>query len=309
MIATEARAWAPGKLILAGEHAVVYGHPAIAAAVSLGTTVRLVRRAGPSAVETCTAQSRQGAEAVADDPRLLPALMAVLPLEGVGVHIHTDLPVGRGMGSSAALAVALVRALARLEGRQASAAECHERGFLIERVFHGAPSGLDHTVSSLGGAILYRRLPQGIEHHALALPDLSLVVLDTGVQGNTAALVAQVAAQRPGVDPVLAEIGALALEVQAALCGPDPAMAAPLAGPLLTYNHDLLRGLGVSTPALDHAVELAITHGAAGAKLAGAGGGGVVLALMDGPAEPLIAAAHAAGFHAFPARIAPPEHP
>ena len=89
MIVAEASAWAPGKLILAGEHAVVYGHPAIAVAVSLGTTVRLVRRAGPTEVAGCTASVAD--EAIQGDPRLLPALLAVLPAEGIGVHIHTCL--------------------------------------------------------------------------------------------------------------------------------------------------------------------------------------------------------------------------
>lgn len=304
-----ASAWAPGKLILAGEHAVVYGHPAIAFAVTLGTTVQLARRPGHTEVEGCTAADAEGAHLIEADPRLLTALRAALPEQGLGVHIHTDLPVGRGMGSSAALAVALVRAVARLEGREAAAAECQARGFEIERVFHGAPSGLDHTVSSLGGGLLYRRGPDGVRWTRLSLPALSLVVIDTGAPGDTAEMVAGVRARRPAVDPVLDAIGALVPRVEAALGQADPSAAARAVGPLLTENHRLLARLGVSTPALEAAVALALDHGATGAKLAGAGGGGVAIALLDGPPDRLLAAARAAGFGAFPAQISPPESP
>ena len=292
-----ATAFAPGKLILAGEHAVVYGHLALAVAVDRGTRVRVWRRPGPSGLDV-------GSDL--DDPRLVPALAAILPQEGVGVQIWSDLPIGRGMGSSAALAVALVRALAELEGRCAGHDECVARGFAMERVFHGTPSGLDHTVSSLGGCIAYRRGPGGVEVERVIAPTLSLVVLDSGSAGDTAALVGGVASRRPGIDPVLAEIGALAAEVRALLLAvSDPDEAARQLGPLLFENHRLLQKIGVSTPALDGLVELARDAGATGAKLAGAGGGGVVLALIAGDPAPLLAAAAAQGVNAFPARLAP----
>ena len=109
-----AAGFAPGKLILSGEHAVVHGHLAIALAVDRGTTVRLEARDGPTHIATSTIS----------DARLDRAIAAMLPAAGLAVHIATDLPVGRGMGSSAALSIALVRARAALEGRVASAEEC-----------------------------------------------------------------------------------------------------------------------------------------------------------------------------------------
>ena len=95
-----ASAFAPGKLILMGEHAVVYGHPALAMAVDRGMTVNLVEREGPTRLD----------EVWIDDDRLQSALDAVLPPEGIGVRLENSLPIGRGMGSSAALAVALAKA-------------------------------------------------------------------------------------------------------------------------------------------------------------------------------------------------------
>jgi mevalonate kinase len=275
-----------GKLILCGEHAVVYGHPALAMAVDRGTTVRLTPRPG-------TLEARGD---IVDD-RLIPALRTVLPADGWQVDIATDLPVGRGMGSSAALAVALIRAESASRGHTPSVDEVFERAFAVERVFHGNPSGLDHAVSARGGLLRYRRGPPP-SFEPLPLPSWRLVVLDSGVAGDTKQLVAGVASRRPTVDADLDRIGELVLEATAALDDPQAL------GPLLTENHGLLRRIGVSTPQLDDLVALALKAGAVGAKLAGAGGGGVVLALVEDP-EPVLRAAAAAGVPAFPTRPVP----
>lgn len=295
--ATGAEAFAPGKLILAGEHAVVYGYPAIAVAVDRGTRVRARRRPGPSRVEASTLVTPEGAERPfpADD-RLEPALATVMPADGVGLALWSNLPIGRGMGSSASLAVAAVRALGTLAGQPADLQTCITRGFAVERLFHGTPSGLDHTVSARGGVNWYRRAgPDGaLELRQLAPRPLSLVVLDSGSAGNTAELVAGVRARRPGVDPLLERIGALVGELESALAGDDLGSI----GALLTENHRLLAQIGVSSPMLDELVALALSAGAVGAKLAGAGGGGVVFALVREP-EPVLRAAHQRDISAF----------
>lgn len=287
-----ARGRAPGKLILFGEHAVVYGHPALALAVDRGTTVELELEPGP----------RRLVAGPMADPRLEAALDLLLPAQGLSIRIETELPVGRGMGSSASLAVALVRARALAQGRRASLEECIEEGFRVERVFHGQPSGVDHTVCARGGAVRYRRGAEGLCIESLALGPLPLVVLDTGRAGHTGALVAAVAARRPAVDPILAEIGALVER-----CVPLLAEGAlPALGEAMTENQALLRALGVSAPENEALVAFALAQGALGAKLAGAGGGGVVLALHPQPAW-LLDAAREAGISAFPVSPAPSE--
>ena len=276
-----------GKLILCGEHAVVYGHPALALAVDRGTAVALVGRTGPTGLVSGVA-----------DQRLAEVLRAVLPAEGLGVSIVSDVPIGRGMGSSAALAVALIRAKAALRGESLSPEQVFEKAFAVERVFHGNPSGLDHAVAARGGLLRYRRISSGTgSFESVPTPQWSLVVLDSGVCGDTRELVAGVASRRPRMDPVLDRIGGLVDRAGEVLA--DPAAL----GPLLTENHALLREIGVSTPTLDDLVDLALSAGAYGAKLSGAGGGGVVIALVDDPARVLGAAARA-GVTAFACRVA-----
>ncbi len=272
-----------GKVILLGEHSVVYGHRAIAAAVSRRTRVVLTPRGGPTSL---------GDSAIRDD-RLAQALDVALPDWGYRVDIETDLPVGCGMGSSAALTIALLRARASAEGRPANFSWLHREGFAVEAVFHGTPSGLDHAVSALGGAVLYRRdeAPEPI-----AMPPVTAVVLDTGIAGDTAQLVAQVNAGRPGNESLLQRLGHLVedraphLEDTAAL------------GAAMNEAHSVLAELGVSTPLLDELVELARRHGAQGAKLSGAGGGGIVLALVEDPGS-LLRAAKRRGLRALPCTL------
>jgi mevalonate kinase len=277
---------APGKLILSGEHAVVYGYRAVAAAVSLCTRVEVNVRPGPSGVDT---------SAIIDD-RVWPALATIVPADGVGVTITSDLPVGCGMGSSAALAIATLRALAALEGREPSFEELFERGFFPERVLHGNPSGVDHAVSALGRVVVYRRRdPPEILPIDVPKP-LLLVVADTGSPGDTAKMVAGVRDRAPTAE--LRSIGALTEMVAAHLQrGEDP-------GALFTENHRLLRRIGVSTPRLDHACAAMVDAGATGAKLAGAGGGGVAIGVVDPDTEARVRAAVAGlGMRTFGVRV------
>lgn len=267
-----------GKVLLCGEHAVVHGHPAIALAVDRKTRITLRRTGGPTRIE-----SAHG------DPRLLDALGPLLPPTGLHLTVATDLPVGRGMGSSAALAVALTRARARLGSKHLTPQQIYDVAMPIERAFHGNPSGVDVAVSTWGGCLWFQP-GDPPERVALQMGRWRLVVLDSGQSGDTRRLVAHVATLQ--ADDTLARIGALVHKARAAL------LDATVLGPLLTENHRLLTSLGVSTPELDGLVTLALDAGAHGAKLSGAGGGGIVIAVVDDPA-PVLAAARAAGVTAF----------
>jgi len=279
---------APGKLILLGEHAVVYGHPAVAAAVDLRSTVTLTPAVGATRIRRSSFQ----------DQRLQRAVARALPPEGLAVDISSELPPGRGMGSSASIAVAMVRAAASLRGERPDRATLFERSLELERIFHGEPSGVDNAVALRGGLLRFRRGPP-LELEALEPGrPLHLVILDSGSAGSTAAMVASVRAAMPGVEPSLAAIGAL-VERSCGLLDQPRAL-----GEAFNENQALLRQLGVSTPALDELCELARRHGALGAKLSGAGGGGVVIALVEPTRQPgLLRAAQRRGLLAFPVTL------
>lgn len=278
-----------GKVLLCGEHAVVYGHPALALAVDRSTTVALERHDGPTNVTSPFG-----------DDRVLPAIRRVLGEAGYRVRIATTLPVGRGMGSSAALAVAIAHALSDLEGTVLTPQEAYDRAMPLEREFHGNPSGVDVAVSCEGGCLWFQRSTAAdgtvtARRESVPLGPWSLVVLDSGHAGDTKALVAGVASRRPSIDPTLDRIGALVRDARAAI--EDPVRL----GALLTENHRHLQTIGVSTPELDALVTLALGAGALGAKLSGAGGGGIVIALVQDP-SPVLGAAAAAGVTAFGCR-------
>ncbi len=266
---------APGKLILFGEHAVVYGQTAIAAAVGLRSTVSLWHHDGPTHIRNSSF----------DDFRLRRAVSMALPAHGIAVDIGSELPPGRGMGSSASIAVAMVRAAAALAGEQPEREALFERSLALERIFHGTPSGVDNAVALSGGLLRFRRGPPlELEPLELAQP-LHLVVLDSGSPGSTAELVAAVRAARPRVDRVLDAIGRLA-EQATGLLDDHKAL-----GNAMNDAQAMLVLLGVSTPRLSELCSLARDAGALGAKLSGAGGGGVVVALAEPDTVPAILAA------------------
>lgn len=265
---------APGKLILVGEHAVLDGHRAVAGAVGLRTRVSLRARPGPSGL------SDSGGYPRAYMARLSAAVATILPPEGLEVDIQSTLPACRGMGSSAALSVALVRALAAREGRSAPLEECLTRGFLPERVFHGTPSGVDHLVCAHGGLLLVRPTPSGPSWEALDGGALHVVVVDTGGGPDTADMVAAVRARSSSsmaAREALDRVGALAEDAVAQVRTGDRVGL----GRTLDAAHAALQVVGASTARLDAACAVLRDAGCLGAKLSGAGGGGVALGLAS----------------------------
>lgn len=277
---------AQGKLIVCGEHAVVYGHPALAIGIDRLTTVTVERTHGPTEIV-----SEQGVT-----ERLKRAVWATVGDDSFVVTIRSQIPVGRGLGSSAALSVALVRAHAACMGQVLDDETTHARSLAVETVFHGTPSGIDNAVAAHGGLVRFRRTPDGPRWTQLAVPDLRVVVLDSGLEGDTGSLVAGVRSRNPANSGILEAIGALTDPVQSAL------EDVGALGPLLSQNHALLRQLGVSHDRLDALVAFALDNGATGAKLAGAGGGGVVIAVSGDP-NALVARADAAGIPSFVTHI------
>ena len=235
---------------------MVYGFPAIAMGITTKSTVRLSPHNGPTEVV-----------GQREDDRFRQVIDTLCP-NGFQIRVHTELPIGRGMGSSAALSVALVRALAEAEGRSLSKDELFYQVMRAERIFHENPSGLDATVSSLGGVLYFRNGETPVQQ-SLPTPNWSLIVLDSGLVGSTARMVEQVSKQRPGIDPLLMEMGQLTEAAR------DSLTDTTRLGEVLNENHRLLQEIGVSNETLDSMTRIARDAGATGAKLSGAGGGGV----------------------------------
>lgn len=256
--------FAPGKLILSGEHAVVYGYPAIAMPLSLGVTTTITLRQGLS---TC--------DIAPVDSMLWKAIKTVVPKNGMDISIHSNLPMGKGLGSSAALSVSLCREVARIQGHHLPLPELLSQAMQMEKIFHGTPSGLDHTVSALEQSILFHKGNDGLEWEPVTMPPLPILIVDSQQTGSTKALVAQVAshAHTPKTSRVLQQIGTLTKKIRQALQQQQTNQL----GQLFTQNHNYLKELGVSTPILDTIVQQALAWGADGAKLSGSGGGGVVM--------------------------------
>ena len=273
---------AHGKVILLGEHAVVHGAPAIALpAAQLGVTVIAREATGNGTLSSALYEGDLDAASA----RLQPVVTAVRAAlawcgeadTGVDVRIHSDIPVARGLGSSAAVSAATIRAVLQLAGRDAcDPADLHELIQTAERVAHGTPSGIDARMVVSDSPLWYQ---QGRFERAEARSPFSFVVADTGMPSGTRDAVAAVHAQRAAdqqrVDAIVAELGALATGARADLLSGDRVTL----GLRMTDAHALLQQLDVSSPELDRLVRAARTAGALGAKLTGGGRGGCMIAL------------------------------
>jgi mevalonate kinase len=283
---TAPEAFGPGKVILLGEHAVVYGHPALAVPLTLGVTARgtPAGRCGLTGLPELSVPQRRMLDA---------AFEAVAEATGrppLRVALSSTLPVSMGLGSSAALAVAVSRLLLGASGKSPTPARVLALALRMEETFHGTPSGVDHTVSAHGRPLLYRRSVPGrpgrvrqVRIGAGATLVLALVGPRRGTQETVAALRRRAARWPARYGRLFREMGRLAVEGTAALESGDLEGL----GDAMNVNHGLLAAAGVSSPALDVAVDALRTAGALGAKVTGAGGdGGAVVALFRRPPSP-----------------------
>lgn len=285
----EGRGLGRAKTILLGEHAVVHGGPALAAALDLGVRARAVAAPEPRLrVPAWDVEAAPGGGG--DLARVFAVLLDAARPEArrVEVAIEPEVPSRAGLGSSAALAVAVIRALAELSGEPLSEDEIEARAGRAEAIFHGKASGIDAAVACRGGLLRFVRgePPVRVE----GCPPLPAVVAQVEPRAPTSEMVARVArvyeAEPRRVGAIFAEIAALVEAAEGRVADGDLAEL----GRLMDRNHRLLSELDLSTPALERACRAARAVGAAGAKLTGAGGGGCMIALCPGYDEAVAAA-------------------
>ncbi|MFC4551251.1 MULTISPECIES: mevalonate kinase [Halorussus] len=290
---------APGKVYLFGEHAVVYGEPAVPCAIERRATVTVEQRdddrlrvhaedlsldgfiveyssatddvpdvaasqslveAGMGYVDAAVEQAREVADA---------------PDAGFDITVESQIPLGAGLGSSAAVTAACIDAASRELGVELPTDEIAERAYRAElEVQDGEASRADTFCSATGGAVRV----EGDDCRTIDAPDLPFVIGFDGGAGDTGELVAGVRALREEYDfaaDTVESIGEIVRHGETVLADGDVAEL----GRLMNFNHGLLEALGVSSRSLDQMVWAARDAGALGAKLTGAGGGGCIVAL------------------------------
>ncbi len=293
-----AAATTPGKIILFGEHAVVYGQPALAAPVSQVQARVDVTDASRSGVWIDAPDVNLSSELsrLAPDHPLAAAIKGVFSALNISrypnlhIQIESTIPVASGLGSGAAVSVALIRALSLAVHRPLPDEQVSALAYDVEKIHHGTPSGIDNTVITYAKPVYFVKdlpAPQGrggegktIETFRVAKP-FTIVIGDTGLPAPTKEAVADVRKLRQAnperYERLFAAIGSIARAARQAIETGHPERL----GPLMDENHALLQEMTVSCPELDRLTEAARSSGALGAKLSGGGRGGNMIALSE----------------------------
>jgi mevalonate kinase len=294
---------APGKIILFGEHAVVYNRPALAVPVMqvhADVEVTSLPHQAGIWIDAPDISVHASLETLPADHPLRNAVENVLQALNIpapppiNIRITSTIPVASGLGSGAAVSVALMRALSAHLGASLSNEQINQLCYEIEKIHHGTPSGIDNTVITYARPVFFVK-GQPIETFRASSP-FSLVIADTGISAPTRESVGAVRKLWES-DPakwnqVFDRVENTVRQARNAIeCGSWQEL-----GPLMDANHALLQEMTVSSTELDRLVLAAKTAGASGAKLSGGGRGGNMIALVQPEtAEKVISALRAAG--------------
>lgn len=279
---------APGKIILMGEHSVVYGKPAIALPFySVGVKCEIIPQKGPLEIES---YCYEGLVDLA--PTTLKGIQKLIQVtletlkekaQDFKILIKSSIPAQRGLGSSAAVSVAIVRALFDAFEKELDFNTLNELVFVAESIHHRNPSGLDANTILRERFLMFER-DKGITHIDTKLQGY-IIVADTGQKGHTKASVDNVQ-NRLKQDPhatisVIDKLGDITFRAKRSILNDDLKSL----GEYMNQSHLLLKELGVSNQNLDLLVDVALYEGALGAKLTGGGNGGCIIALSDSMVE------------------------
>lgn len=290
----EVTASAPAKVILFGEHFVVYGEPAIVLAIDKRAYASVKMRNDSKIYINSTdlgiagyfeknrfisEHGDQNAELKLKPIKnaIQKVLERVRKSVGVNVEIHSHIPVAAGLGSSAAVVAAVTKATSHLLDIGLSKEEIASITLESERLVHGTSSGIDPTITTYGGVLLFRKGKGFMQIDVKE--DMPLIIGNTEIERSTGELVSIVRQRREKypsiINPLIKAGGKIALKAVNALENHNFTVL----GELMNINHALLYALGVSNSQLEKLVYAAREDGAYGAKLTGAGGGGCMIAL------------------------------
>jgi mevalonate kinase len=295
---------APAKVILFGEHFVVYGEPAIVIAIDKRAYAKTEIRNDKllylrslnlnlaGYFENRTFKTEQGhlkeAKLKFEPVRLAVEKVLEKHGENVGldIEINSTVPVAAGLGSSAAVVSAVTASVGALLNVTMSKEDIFRITYQAEKIVHGTPSGIDPAISTFGGALLFQ-MDTGFKPLEARM-DIPLIIGDTGVERSTRVQVEKVRdinERYPRVvEPIMLAAREIVLKAMEAL----KENSLETLGDLMNINHALLHGVGVSDESLEWLINAARKAGALGAKLTGAGGGGCMIALAKNERIPQV---------------------
>ncbi len=283
---------APAKIILFGEHAVVYGQPAIAVPVSSLRAIAQVDAAYTGDHLQIVLQDMQHETLTLTSHPDHPIMQLVQQLcqhigqqaPAVRIVLTSSIPIASGLGSGAATSVSVARALLNDMQTLLEPIALNQIVYEVEKIYHGTPSGIDNTVIVYEQAVYFIK-DQPIQRIDIQQP-ITLIIGDTGQAALTRISVGDVRKlhenDRNAIAPILERIGQIGQQAHNILTNNTSDIA--LLGRLMDENHTLLQHLTVSSPELDQLVSAARNAGALGAKLSGGGRGGNMIALVH-PAD------------------------
>ena len=274
---------ASAKIILFGEHAVVYGEPAIAVPVSSLRAYAEIEAENTAFQIIARDLDNKVIAFDGDDPLMQVVRLTLeylnVPNPDISIAVRSDIPIASGLGSGAAISTAIIRVLLDYFGIKLPQEAINEIVYEVEKFHHGTPSGIDNTVIVYEQSVYFVR-GNSIETIKNQTP-LQVIIADTGKVALTRDSVADVRRLYEGEPDMtkvfIRDIGELVKQAQDAMQSGDLAKI----GELMTENHQLLKKITVSSPELDNLVNAALSAGAKGAKLSGGGRGGNMIALVD----------------------------
>jgi len=310
---------APAKVILFGEHFVVYGEPAIVLAIDKRAYAKVEKRndkklylhsvnldlAGYFENGTFTIEKGNSREARLKFEPLRLAVDKVFEKNGekvgLNIEINSTVPVAAGLGSSASVAASVIAAVATTLDVTISKEEIFRTTYEAERLVHGTPSGVDPAIATFGGALLFQ-MDTGFKPLEVKT-DIPLVVGDTGVERSTGVQVEKVRNIKQKYPQMMGSFMEAAREIVLRAIEAFKENDLETLGELMNMNHALLYGVGVSDESLEWLINGARKAGALGAKLTGAGGGGCMIALTKNEKlEQVVEAIQRAGGRPFIAK-------